>query len=107
MKVRIIETPAIDSTHEHHILLEGSLIVSNIEPIKRTVLEALQQHQNIRIQLCNVEILDLSVLQILYALRRAAQTESKTIHLNMHLSEELQTMVRQSGLDRKFNYMAS
>jgi len=106
MKVRIIETPAADSTHEHHILLEGNLTVSNIEPVKRTVLEALRRHQNIKIQLCNIEILDLSALQILYALRRAAKTESKIIHLDMHLSDELQTMVRQSGLDRKFN-MAS
>ena len=107
MKVRIIETPAMDATNEHHILLEGNLTVSNIESIKRTVLEAVQQHQNIRIQLRNVEILDLSVLQVLYALRRAAKTESKTIYLDMHLSEEIQTIVRQSGLEQKFNYKAS
>lgn len=107
MEVRIIETPASDSTHEHHILLEGGLTVSNIEPIKETVLAALQQYQSIKIQLQNVEILDLSVLQILYALRRAAKTDSKTIQLEMYLSEELQTLVRQSGLDRKFNYLAS
>lgn len=107
MEVRITETPANDSTFDHHILLEGSLTVSNMELIKRTVLDALQQYEHIKIQLCNIEILDLAVLQILYALRRAAETDSKVIRIDMQLSEEQKTMIRQSGIDRKFNYMAS
>lgn len=107
MKVRINVTPATDANNEYHIVLEGYLTALNIEPIKRTILEALQQYQNIKIELQNVERLDLSVVQILYAFRRAAKTESKTIHIDMHLSHELQIAVRQSGLDQKFNYLAS
>jgi ABC-type transporter Mla MlaB component len=107
MKVRINVLPATDVNNEHQILLEGYLTSANIEYIKSTVLEALQQHQNIKIQLQNVEKLDLSIVQILYAFRRAAKTENKSISIEMDLPHEFQIAVKQSGLDQKFNYMAS
>ena len=107
MEVRINVLPATDVNNEHQILLEGYLTASNIAYIKTTVLEALQQQQNIKILLQNVEQLDLSVVQILYAFRRAAKTENKTICIHMDLPHEFQIAVKQSGLDQKFNYMAS
>ncbi len=107
MKVSVIEIPALDLAQAHQIHFEGSLSVSEIESIKHTVLSALQQYSTINIQLRNIVTLDLAVLQMLFALRSAAKTEDKKIHLEMHLSEELQSIVRQSGLEQKFNYKAS
>ena len=105
MEVRINVLPATEKNIEYHIQLEGFLTTSNIGPIKSTVLAALQQHGNIKVQLQNVEKLDLSVIQILYALRRAAKTDNKTICILMDLPHEFQIALKQSGLDQKFNYL--
>ncbi len=85
------------------IVMEGELTLERVENIENTLFNAIRDYDGIQLQLKNVQKLDLRVIQLLYAFRRASETENKEFEIEMHLPEEIQESLNKSGLNEKFN----
>ncbi len=67
--------------HGNHIILEGKLLIRNAAAIKKELMSALSNSQNLEIILKNVARTDMAFLQLLVALKKAALTARKKISI--------------------------
>ncbi|MEQ9438549.1 MAG: hypothetical protein RIG62_05855 [Cyclobacteriaceae bacterium] len=86
------------------IVIEESLQEGDIAALKQHLLLSAETHEQVQIIIRRLVALELSALQWIMAFQRAALTEGKKVLLDLDLTEELQTLVDQSGLATKFNW---
>ncbi|MFP4092846.1 MAG: lipid asymmetry maintenance protein MlaB [Cyclobacteriaceae bacterium] len=103
MKANISVSPKRKSQKGNALRLQGDLTISNAAYIKDEMIKALDKYNITSLQVSEVENLDLSVLQLIYAFRRAARTGGNEIQLELSLPDEIDLLVRQSGLNQMFN----
>jgi len=104
MTVKISVIPKRISKKGNTLHIKGDLTVANASLIKEEMMQAWQKYPRLNLTIDEVERLDLSVLQLILAFRLAAQSSGKQIQLGVNLPEELQQLVRQSGLEKVFNH---
>jgi ABC-type transporter Mla MlaB component len=103
MPVKINISPKKASKKGNTFLLTGDLTIANANYIKQELMKALEKYAVIKLEIDEVERLDLSVLQLIYAFRRAALSSDKEIHVSINLPEDVEQMVRLSGLEKMYN----
>ena len=86
------------------ITIEESLQENDIDSLKHDLLCNAKIYQNVQIVIRKLNALALPALQWIMAFQRAAQTEGKKVILDIDLTDQLQTLVDQSGLFTKFNW---
>lgn len=79
------------------IVFEGNLTLKNINKIKNKLAEAVHKSNNIEIVAGNVDNLDISFIQLLFAAFKTAQIESKVITFKLSLTDELRILVERAG----------
>ncbi len=84
------------------ITLEEDLSINNtennqIETIKKTV----NENNNIRIVLKNVEDIDLTVIQLLYSIKKTCEKEDKKLEFDIKLPQKLDTLLKNTGFDKQ------
>jgi len=103
MPVKINMSPKRASKKGNTLLLSGDLTIANADYIKQELMKALEKYTVIKLEIDEVERLDLSVLQLIYAFRRAALSSGKEIHVKVNLPDDVEQMVRLSGLEKMYN----
>lgn len=103
MTVNIQVSPQKASKKGNTIHIQGDLTVANASFIKEEMIKAVEKYSLLKLVIDNVERLDLSVLQLIYAFQIAAVNGGKQVELGVSLPEDLEQLVRKSGLDKIFN----
>lgn len=79
------------------VLLEGQLIIRNAAEIREQLIAAIKNYENLELVLENVTRIDLSVLQLLVALKKSAANFSKKVSFRPELSGKMKAIVERSG----------
>lgn len=103
MTVSINVSPEKASKKGNTLHIKGELTVANASFIKDEMIKALNKYSLISLSVDEVERLDLSVLQLIYAFQRAARSSGKEVSVNVSLPDDILVLVRQSGLEKVFN----
>ena len=95
----IIQTTATDSANTK-VILEGQLVIRNAAIIKKELLSALANSQNLELIFKNVTRADIAFLQLLVALQKsAAASLEKKIVVDMAPSGYMESVIRSSGFE--------
>ncbi|OFX23556.1 MAG: hypothetical protein A2041_15025 [Bacteroidetes bacterium GWA2_31_9b] len=85
------------------IILENELTIYSIESMQDQILNTLEKHKSISINIQNVSNIDLSFIQFLYSLKITANEQSKQVELFANLTKEIQVLFSSSGISNFFN----
>ena len=81
------------------IIFEGELTINNIEETKQIIDKAFNDLENLEIECKNVESIDLTYLQLFYAMYKTAKQENKLISFSFDFSHEHQNLIKIIGFD--------
>src|SRR5688572_24887884 len=84
------------------VLLKGQLIIRNGDIIKKELTDALNSSQKLEVVFRDIIKIDLAVLQLLIALQKSAARLEKNLSFDIEFPEHVQTMIKNSGLERIF-----
>lgn len=93
----------VEYIKEKQIRLEGDLSARRLEEIKEQLTAELLDLHLLHVTIARVTVLDLSTLQWIYAFGCAANSEGKEVVVTLNLSNELEELVRISGVRKMFN----
>ena len=79
------------------VRLDGVLGIRSIEPLRRTLAEAIGSHPAVEIDCSGAESVDLSAIQLLLAARRSGQRAGNSVVLSVPLGPALESALRQGG----------
>lgn len=79
------------------ISLEGELTLINAQEVKTKLYEALKKYQALKVSARNVLSLDLSIIQLLYALSKTAGEIKKTVTFDIVVPPETNLLLRKAG----------
>ncbi len=80
------------------ILLEGQLIIKNAVIIKKELLSALANSQNLELILRNVTKADMAFLQLLVALQKSTANLEKNLSFDIEPTDYMKSIIDYSGL---------
>ena len=96
-EIFVVRTTGTD-LHSKQMILEGQLVIRNAAIIKKELLSALKDSQNLELILRNVIKTDIAFLQLLVALQKSALAEKKHVAINIDDSESINLAIKNSGL---------
>lgn len=103
-KAKITVIPAEDNDNGQSILrIEGELTLNTIEETLAEVKAIVDEHQNLLIELRQIDNLDLTGVQLLYAIKKTAEASKKTINYSIELPDELSTIINHAGFNDLIN----
>ena len=79
------------------LLFEGALIIQNIQEIKERTLAHVKASSALEVKVKNAELLDISFLQLLLAIRLQWTQKQKPLYLALELNKEMENMMLTSG----------
>lgn len=85
------------------VLLEGELVLGQIKDVKNELLGAISQHDYLKIILLEVINVDLSFVQLLYAIRKSASLLGKQVSYDIDLPEDLRNLLANAGFNEVVN----
>ncbi|MEO6289320.1 MAG: STAS domain-containing protein [Ginsengibacter sp.] len=80
------------------ILLEGHLLIRNAAIIKKELLSALANSQNLELILRNVTKADMAFLQLLVALQKSTANLEKNLSFDIEPTDYMKSIIDYSGL---------
>jgi anti-anti-sigma regulatory factor len=99
-KVNIHTSPTrIDGATTGEVLMEGDLTLRNVSAIQSRLLEALQNHQALKISVQNVTAIDLSCIQLLYSAIKTSGEMKKLVDMDIHLPAEFESLLTKAGFE--------
>ncbi|HKL38118.1 MAG TPA: STAS domain-containing protein [Bacteroidales bacterium] len=87
------------SENKAQMVVEKELTIYTVLEIKENFLEAIQQFDELAIQIKNVENIDLSFIQLIESLRKTAEEYDKQISISAELMDETRSLVDNAGFD--------
>lgn len=103
MKTESFSATALSpSANNTQLLLEGQLVIRNAHIIKKELLSALNNSQNLELIFKNITRVDLSFLQLIIALRKSAVNTGKEISLHAASNQQVRSAIIKSGLENNF-----
>ncbi|HKL38524.1 MAG TPA: STAS domain-containing protein [Bacteroidales bacterium] len=81
------------------MVVEKELTIYTVLEIKENFLDAINQYNELDVQIKNVENIDLSFIQLIESLRKTAEEYDKKISISAELVDETQTLVDNAGFD--------
>jgi len=85
-----------------NIEIQGSLTIENCDSIKKKLIEALNNFNELNITLKNINKIDISVIQLFYSLNKTYNEKNKKIIFGTDFSDEISELLKHSGLDNVF-----
>jgi len=79
------------------IVFNGNLTLDEVTAIKHLMMQNLDKFQIFRVQLEDVENIDLGMVQLLYSFKWTVERKSKKIYLDIKLNEEQMSLLERSG----------
>ncbi len=86
------------------INMEGDVSLVHIEEIKNKLTNEIMKPNDVTIELQNIENIDLSTVQLLYAIKKIKDKQEKKIILNINVSDEIQLLLKRSGCGEIFEW---
>jgi ABC-type transporter Mla MlaB component len=97
MKNATITIRAAAENQPAMLLLEGQMTLTNAEPIRQALLQLLVQADHVAIEVGGITALDVSFIQLLYALRHSARVLEKRVDLKLNLTAEQGLLIIRAG----------
>ncbi len=88
---------------EIDITLSGQLTINSIVKILAEMKELLKNASNVNIHVKEVENIDLTFIQLLFAIKNSGKKENYKINVNMELPDELNLLVNNAGFHSVLN----
>lgn len=85
-----------------NIEIQGNLTINNSESIKKKLIEALNNFNELNITLKNINKIDISIIQLFYSLNKICNEKNKKIIFGTYFSDEISELLKHSGLDKIF-----
>jgi ABC-type transporter Mla MlaB component len=79
------------------ITLEGSLVLGSLHAVKEELAKAMDRYTSIHVTVKNVATIDLTGVQLLFAIRHSAAALHKKASFEIELAGELNTIISQAG----------
>lgn len=92
-----------DLKGELDITMSGQLTISNITKIVAEMKVLLKNASKVTINVKEVENMDLTFVQLLFAIKNSGRMENYKTNINMDLSEELTLLISNAGFQKAFN----
>lgn len=89
-------------TNISNIEIQGNLTINNSESIKKKLIEAINNFNELNITLKDIEKIDVSAIQLFYSLKKICNEKNKKIIFNTRFSDEISELLKHSGLDKIF-----
>jgi len=90
-----------ETNKETKLCFSGQLIINYIEKITALVNEKLQADKDLVVEIDKPESIDVTFIQLVLAVKATIKANGKDVSINTELSDELKTLVKNSG----FNYV--
>lgn len=87
-----------ESSKTAELILSGSLSIQYAAELKKVLTETLHQADTTLLDLENVEVLDLSSIQLLYAFHLAGTNSGKVVRLRGECPDRFRKAVEEAGL---------
>jgi anti-anti-sigma regulatory factor len=98
--ISITFSPVSDSAV--NLVITGELVIAESKELKQELLSLLHRYQSIRIELKEIERLDISALQLLVAAYNSAAVKQKVIDFQFEDSEYITNVLNLSGYQAFF-----
>ncbi len=82
------------------IHLENELTIFSIEGMKDQIIDTVNKFEDIKIELKNVNNMDLTFVQLLYSIKITAEEQDKKVTFNADISEDIKTLFENSDLSK-------
>ena len=79
------------------VIIEEGISIANVTEIRKILLNHLKGNNNPQVRLHNIEQFDLSGIQLIYSLQKTCLKERKNLKLEINLSDEMTTLLRNTG----------
>lgn len=79
------------------IVMSGNLSINTIEEIKRDLDANVDMNQNINIIIKDINIIDISLLQLIYAIKKSMESKNKEFHYKLELNQEYKELISLAG----------
>lgn len=97
-----ITTTEIEGKEAGQITFEGDLSIQNAQLIKDKILEALETYENLKVVVQNMNDIDLSVFQILYAFKKSSERDNKLTSFEFNIPEATKSIIKNTGIYELF-----
>ena len=102
-KVDDIAKSTDTSNTEINFVIENQLTLDNINEIKQKMEKMLKNQKEVKVELVNIQSLDLAGVQLLYSLHTTAQKQNKFTFITMDSAEGVKELLHSTGLFRILN----
>ena len=96
----MVKLQVLDDSQKVQLIFEEELTINNVEEAKTIIDEAFENFEDIDIVCQNVRNLDLTFLQLFYAMYQTGKNENKMLNFNFNFSEELENLIKMIGFDK-------
>ncbi|QHT68141.1 hypothetical protein GXP67_16580 [Rhodocytophaga rosea] len=79
------------------IILEGSLVVGSLHTVKEELTAAINRYPTIQVTVTNVTAIDLTGIQLLFAIKKSSELLHKKLSFSIELPDELNKILSRAG----------
>lgn len=88
---------------EQVLNFEGTLSIGRADTIKKDLINTLNETDNLVVDLSKVESIDLSFIQILYAVKKEAVLKKKSFNITGSIDENIKKLLSLTNFFRSFD----
>ena len=77
--------------------LEGELVLGNLDDIRKEIMETIKQYNRLQIEVRNVKAIDLTCIQLLFAIRKTLQNQGKQASFHIETPEDQTLILNHAG----------
>ncbi|MCK5169816.1 MAG: hypothetical protein KAQ75_08050 [Bacteroidales bacterium] len=82
------------------IILENELTIFSVESMKDKIIDAVMKYDHIGFELKNVGNMDLTFVQLIYSVKKTAETLNKKVSFDVELSDDIKSLFNNSDLSK-------
>lgn len=83
-----------------NIVLENELTIFSIESMKDKIIETVMKYDHVEFALKNVNNVDMTFIQLLYSVKKTAESLNKKVSFNVDLSDDIKSLLNNSDLSK-------
>ena len=84
-----------------NILIEGDASINSEEEFYRQILPLVSEYDIIEVEIKNIEVIDLTFIQILLSLKNTLKFKNKNYKFSFDISEQMKSILDNSGINLK------
>jgi anti-anti-sigma regulatory factor len=101
----MLETELLSDKNSTRVTFSGDLSVAGAADLQQQLLKTSWETAGVKIIVENVENMDLSFLQLLFAWSKTLKSSGKNLNFDFRLGDEFQRIVEESGFGEVFDQL--